>query len=211
MWNNQRTITIVVIIALLIVIIIFLSKTSNGNNVEKFTASPYESSKELDTYYQGSTVGVEDYLVDNMTCSPKCCGDQWPVPFDGLSSSEIEKCIENRGKPGPFVRTNYTCANGINGVGCPCIDKKAYLFLVNHGANDRTMGKVEPTFLIRNDIRTPDDEMTPYERLQAKKSMFSDIRKINDLELQREPMSLQNVQLYGSPISAANRKSSALY
>src|SRR5580704_16566080 len=148
MFNDSRILTIILIVVLVGVIVWFMTK-SNTNQTESFISSPYQSSKELDQYYNGSTVGVEDYLVDNMTCHPSCCGDQWPVPFDGLSSSEIEKCIENRGKPGPFVRTSYSCGLGINGVGCPCVNKPAYKFLVNRGQNaPHNVDEVEPTFLI---------------------------------------------------------------
>ena len=177
----------------------------------------------MDEYYEGSTKGVEDYLVDNMTCHPSCCGDQWPVPFDGLTSREVESCIENRGTPGPFVRTNYTCANGINGVGCPCINKKAYLLLTNHGRVPRTpeIGTIEPTFLIR-DGSVPDGSyegvknkitsmMSPYEEIQSKRSMFVDTPKLNDLELQRSQTDLSNVQSYMSSIQPKYKQLERVY
>jgi hypothetical protein len=197
-FQNQRAILIIVIIGALILAYWLLA---TNRVTEKFTASPFQSSKELDAYYAGSTVGVEDDLVDNMTCHPSCCGDQWPVPFDNLTSDQVQKCIADKGKPGPFVRTNYTCANGINGVGCPCIRKKPYLFLVNHGSNADTMDQVEPTFLIRNDrIPSPYEQatMTPYETIQSTKSMFVNTPKINDLELQRRPESVSNVKPYNA-------------
>jgi hypothetical protein len=194
MKKNHVTIAIILVLGTLILVFCCLSM----ENKENFTASPYSSSNELDKYYQGSTVGVEDYLVDNMTCHPSCCGDQWPVPFDGLTSGEIEKCIENRGKPGPFVRTNYTCANGLNGQGCPCIKTGPYKFLVNRGQNAHSVDEVEPTFIIRNDITKSNYEESPSEVIQNKRSMFRNQPKINDTELQREPVNLSRIQSYGS-------------
>ena len=186
-------------------------------------SSSYRSAANLDEYYEGSTRGVEDYLVDNMTCHPSCCGDQWPVPFDGLTSQEVETCIETRGNSGPFVRTNYTCANGINGVGCPCINKKGYMMLVNHGRIPRSseLGQVEPTFLIRNKTThegTYDEVssrissmMTPYEEIQTKRSMFVDKPKLNDLELSRSQTDLSNVQSYQSAIQPKYKQLERVY
>lgn len=232
MSNNKKIIIFVVIIVILLLILFWRPNKNtveksksvttienfnnkNGSSASQATSSPFQSSRELNSYYNGSTDGVQNYLVDNMTCHPSCCGDQWPVPFDNLTSGEIEQCIANRGTPGPFVRTNYTCGNGINGVGCPCINKPAYKFLVNRGMNSHSIERVEPTFLIRNDI--PDSQlsneqnMTPYEQLQTKKSMFVDGRLLNDLQLQRQPQSLANVQSYGSNLSQNNKQTSALY
>uniref|UniRef100_A0A6C0LTR2 Uncharacterized protein n=1 Tax=viral metagenome TaxID=1070528 RepID=A0A6C0LTR2_9ZZZZ len=209
--------TLIIIIGIIIIILGYWLLSSDENvytQVENFTSSPYQSSKELDRYYEGATVGIEDYLVDNMTCHPSCCGDQWPVPFDGMTGAEVEKCITERGKPGPFVRTNYTCANGINGVGCPCIKRDPYLFLVNRGNNVHYMGvnEIEPSFLIRNDVvPSKYEEQTPYEQIQSQRSMFRNEPKINDLSLQREPQDLKHVREYGSPVSAEGRKLETIY
>ena len=165
--------------------------------------SPAESKKMLDEYYNdGSLDGVKQYLVDTMVCSKKCCGDQWPVPFDGLTAAEVEQTISTMRAPGPFVRTNYTCANGINGVGCPCINKKAYKFIVNHGHNAQTINDIEPTFLIRGDVGAAalepqgiqaSDMLSPYEVLQAERSVFVNTPKMNDLQLQRSPNPVTHV------------------
>jgi hypothetical protein len=205
MVNKQCTI-IIIIILIALLLIWLLSRTNRSGYYEEGFRSPFNSSKELDNYYKIPTQGIEDYMVDNMTCHPSCCGDQWPVPFDGLTSSEVEKCIENRGKPGPFVRTNYTCTNGIGGTGCPCIDKKAYLFLVNHGTEGGSPTQIEPTFLIRDNVPQTNNQMSPYEQLQSKRSMFSDTRKLNDLDLQRDPQSLDNVVPYGSSLPTKDQR-----
>jgi len=163
---------------------------------------PAESKRQLDEYYNGSDKGIENYRVDTMVCSKKCCGDQWPVPFDGLTSAEIEQTISTMREPGPFVRTNYTCANGVNGVGCPCINKKAYKFLVNHGHNAQTINDIEPTFLIRGDVGEThgpvqgiqaSDMLSPYEVLQSERSVFVASPKMNDLALQRSPNPVTHV------------------
>jgi len=166
------------------------------NNREETTESFItDSSKELDSYFAGSTVGVKDYLVDTMTCDPSCCGDQWPTPFDGLTGPEIQKCIKDIGEPSDYVRTNYTCANGENGVGCPCIKKKAWLFLTNRGNNVQYNTTVPESFLIRNDIvYDRPDPMTPYQELQQKKSVRVDNRKLNDVEVGRRPESVKGLR-----------------
>jgi hypothetical protein len=198
MHKNHNYVTI---IAVVIVLALILWYSSTRNQVENFDNSPYQSARELNKFYEGSTKGIRNDLVDNMTCHPSCCGDQWPTPFDGLTGPEVERCIENRGVPGPFVRTNYTCANGINGVGCPCIDRQAYLFLVNHGTDQaQTMSNIEPSFLIRNDAGPSPYEEGPYQQLIGKKSIFVDTPKINDLELQREPMPVNDVQSHGATL-----------
>lgn len=219
---------LVLMILIAVGIILLLSWFNSELTKESFKSdsfpgsSSYRSANNLDEYYEGSTRGIEDYLVDNMTCHPNCCGDQWPVPFDGLTSQEVETSIENRGIPGPFVRTNYTCANGINGVGCPCIRKKGYMMLVNHGRIPRPseLSQVEPTFLIRNEapvgtyaevsskIRSM---MTPYEEIQSKRSMFVDQPKLNDLELSRPQTDLSNVQSYKSSIQPKYKQLERVY
>lgn len=142
----QKT-QIIVIIIVIIILYIGVSYYYKPTHTEQF--SPYESSKELDQYYNATTEGIQNDLVDTMVCSKKCCGDNWPTPFDGLSSAEIQQSISTMGNSGPFVRTNYTCANGIEGVGCPCISKDAYKFIVNHGSNrNNNITQVEPSFLI---------------------------------------------------------------
>jgi len=165
--------------------------------------SPFESQRELNRQYDGPTAGIKDYLVDTMVCSKKCCGDQWPVPFEGLSAAEVEQTIATQRNPGPFVRTNYSCANGIEGVGCPCVNAKAYEFIVNHGRNAQTIKDIEPTFFIRGDVDQKgiepqgilaNDYLSPYEVLQAQRSMFVDSPKMNDLQLQRSPNPITNVQ-----------------
>lgn len=215
MPENQKYIIIggIIVVILLIIGCVYFNKQSN----EYF--SPYESQKELDEYYQSPIEGIKDYLVDTMTCSKKCCGDQWPVPFEGLSAEEIQQSIQTPREPGPFVRTNYTCANGIEGVGCPCISKDAYRFIVNKGRNEHNIDsliQIEPTFLISGNEpkrrrgrghlghlghlghqihRGMDgDQHTPYQTLQAYRSMFVDTPRLNDIELSRGPNPVNDVE-----------------
>ena len=190
------------IIILTVVVIIAIVLLCSNSFLEKFNFTPYQSSERLDKYYQGSTIGVEDMLVDNMTCHPKCCGNQWPVPFDGLTATEVETCIANRGNNSSFVRTNYTCGNGLNGVGCPCIGEKPYIFLANRGENAHSLDSVEPSFIIKNDTEKiiSDGYESPLQALEAKRSMFASQRKVNDTLLQRAPTGLDDVMSYGSPI-----------
>jgi hypothetical protein len=145
--NMQKEVIFAIIIGVILIYLI-ISYYYRPHYSEGF--SPYESSNMLNQYYDPNE-GIKDYEVDTMVCSKKCCGDTWPTPFDGLSSFEIQQSIATMGSTGPFVRTNYTCANGIDGVGCPCISKKAYTFLVDHGTNAHTIQAIEPTFLIGGD------------------------------------------------------------
>jgi hypothetical protein len=197
MWKNNETFVIIAVIAVFAFIWYYSSQT---NKPEYFMP--------LDEYGD-NTIGVKEYLIDNMTCSKSCCGDQWPVPFDNLTADEIEFNIHHPGVHGPFVRTNMTCGNGIDGVGCPCIPKKAYEFLANRGIKPRYPLDIEPTLLIRTGVGTkpydtnipteattnwngtlpitrmqtdqqPESPMTPLEQVQSKRSMFSDNVKIND-------------------------------
>jgi len=201
MWdNNEMYIIIGVVVVLLILFYYMMNK-----NVENFDGTnELDWSSELDRFYDGSsTRGVEDYLVDNMVCSKKCCGDQWPTPFDGLDAEEIQQSISKPGYPGPFVRTNMTCANGIGGVGCPCVPARAYEFLANRGDGAHSIRDIEPTLFIRNDVgyagpeaprdrplhsgvnfgrQTDRREMSPLEQVQSKLSMFSDVVKLNDID-----------------------------
>jgi len=226
--NMGKNLALVIIIAIGVIVLLCCMMNSKGMmETYKDTSfpgsSPYRSAANLDEYYEGSTKGVEDYLVDNLTCHPDCCGDQWPVPFDGLTSREVEHCIETRGTPGPFVRTNYTCANGINGVGCPCIPKKVYMLLADHGKIPRPeeLQDIEPTFLIRNN-NIPDGTyegvkkriqsmMSPYEEIQSRRSMFVDTPKLNDLEYQRSETDLSNVQSYKSSIQPKYKQLERVY
>ncbi len=191
--EDRNLINQVMIIGGIILVLYLIASCYYGKkSVENF--SPFESEKELNQYYEGSTTGIKDYLVDTMVCSKQCCGDQWPVPFDGLSSAEVEQSISTLRSPGPFVRTNYTCANGINGVGCPCISKDAYKFIVNKGRNAHDIEEIEPTFLIRGNEPIENDTLSPYESLQAYRSMYVDIPKLNDRELSRQSNPVNDVE-----------------
>lgn len=191
---NQVLIIGGIVIILIVILMCFCRNNRRPQPVELF--SPYESQRELDQYYESPVEGIQDYLVDTMVCSKKCCGDQWPVPFEGLTSAEIQQSISTPRDPGPFVRTNYTCANGIEGVGCPCISKDAYRFIVNKGRNEHNIDhniQIEPTFLITGNEPKRHDYHTPYQTLQAYRSMFVDSPRLNDLELSRSPNPVNDV------------------
>mgnify|MGYP005749205459 CR=1 FL=1 len=164
----------------------------------KVTEHFMTAEKELESYYNGSTMDVDNYLVDKMECHPDCCGDQWPVPFDGLSPTEIDEVLSNK-NPTEYVRTNYTCATGPNGQGCPCIRKDPYRFLVNRGNNSHSLkeNEIEPTFIIdRYENRSNYSTYTP--DYNTDKSVFINKPILNDLELRRPEVNIDNV----SPIQA---------
>ena len=203
MVKNPRITTIIaIIVAILVIYWLFfsnktVSKTTTTETVtEDFVNEPLDT---LGAYYVPQSTQLDNYAVDAMTCHPSCCGDlatlkrgsdhwedQWPVPFDGLTPEEIQKVLSDQRNSGPFVRSNYTCANGPNGVGCPCIPKDAYLNLVNRGQKTNYADDIEPTFLIGG----PNDTQAS--------QVYVNNRLMNDLVLQRQPQDLSNVQSYGS-------------
>lgn len=193
--DDNRIMVIILIVGALILAYWILSR----ERTEGFSNSPYSASKSLDKFYEQNQ-DIADLKVDNLTCHPSCCGDQWPVPFDGLDSHEIESCLETGGERGPFVRSNMTCANGINGVGCPCLTKPAYLNLANRGQNARSVDEPDPTFFIKREVVKPMVYNTPYEEIQIRKSSFSDKRTLNDLELTRPSKDLSNLKSNGGPL-----------
>ena len=202
---------VVIALAIIVFLIVVIFITNRSGTKEKFSL---DGSNELDKYYNpalGSEAGIEDDLVDKMVCSPKCCGDTWQVPFDGLTPDEIrhalyENSIEN-GKNTGFVRTDMTCGNGDGGVGCPCIPTKAYMMIANRGNNSPNLNKVPSTFYIHNDdllASNEDNDWTPYQKIQKKKSMFVGEPLLNDRYYQRPLTSLKNLQSYGSPVETKN-------
>ncbi len=102
----SRSFWIIIIILLVLGLIYFLFNDSSKPNImaEKFNTNIKEVAK------------INDYH-----CSPKCCGAQWPIFFDGLDEADIKRTISDMANQNsPWFRTNYTC-NGPNGAGCPCI------------------------------------------------------------------------------------------
>ena len=86
------------------------------------------------------------------------------------------------------IRTNYTCANGPNGVGCPCITPTAHSALVNHG---QTL--LQPT-ISKNNIFTiaPLLDTNPNNR-----QIFTDTRCINDYDITRPSYDINKVEANG--------------
>ena len=161
MGDSKEIVWVIVILGVLVLSYFILTNFTSGvKSEEKAPASvsePYENfpsqwSPELDAYFMNPNEGIKPYEVDQMTCSPKCCGVQWPTPFDGLSAEQIQYKISTQESPGPFVRTDMTCANGPGGVGCPCVSTDAYLLMTNHGTLPDYPERIEPTFLIPGDM-----------------------------------------------------------
>jgi hypothetical protein len=165
-----------------------------------------------DYYNNASTQGIKPFLVDTMTCSPACCGSQWPVPFDNLSSGQLEGCIRtaNGGPSTDYVRSNYTCANGPEGRGCPCIDKRAYEFLGKRGNNNSDLiGYIDPSFIIKTNTSGAQvgnqgpmginrDSYNPYEQLKASQSYYTNERLLNDVGQMRRQYDIQHVTDYNA-------------
>lgn len=213
MSENNQTFMILIIVGAFVLFYLYSTRNTNRET--------FDGSNQLDTFYDGgSTAGIEDFLVDTMTCSKDCCGDQFPAPYDGLTAPELEHNLALQGKQTPFVRTNMMCSGGINeGVGCPCVKKNAYKFLVNRGDNALTgqesCGRdfIEPTLLIRDipsnsaignfagsgslfdGVSPRDSDMLSYaEVIQAKKSMRVNTPLDNSMFYQRPMQDLNNVR-----------------
>jgi hypothetical protein len=203
----------VAIIIVIVIVVLFLLWLPYSNTQETFDdiagvdpLDPEHYDSNLANYYNNSSLdGIKPFLVDTMTCSPACCGTQWPVPFDNMSSGQLEQCIQtvNGGPSEDYVRTNMTCANGPNGVGCPCIDKRTYEFIAKRGNNDSDIiGYIDPTFIIKTntdgDLSQNQDVYTPYEQLKAKKSYYTNERLLNDLGQLRRQYDLTHLRDVGS-------------
>src|SRR5437763_121919 len=110
MWDNQTLTIVIIAIVIFVIIVLALGFSSNGDmnetmmNVEHFHTYPYQSSNELDSYFAGPNADIKDYLVDNLTCHPDCCGDQMPS-LDGMTGAELEDCLRNPYPRGPYIRT----------------------------------------------------------------------------------------------------------
>lgn len=202
---HNRTYQILAILVVL-VLVYYYFYASNNMGMESFSTN---GANELDKYYESPVADIANYAIDNVPCSPLCCGDQWQVPFDGLTSAEIQEALvangrDDYGRNSGVVRSNYMCGNGDGGVGCPCMGTDAYLFLNNRGNNapDR-LHSVEPTFYVHNDLlqEGDDEDWTPFQKIQKKKSIFVGAPKLNDVSYQRKPQSLAGVQSNGSPVA----------
>src|SRR5690606_12869734 len=147
MFKDTQTWMILLGIGILVLIFVYCSRT---REMERF-------SNDLETFYEdNSNKGIDNFKIDELPCSPSCCGGYTDVPYDGLTSGELMRNLSLQGRETPFIRTNMTCGNGPNtGVGCPCMRKPQYEFLVNHGENSMTKKEscdrnlVEPTLYLR--------------------------------------------------------------
>ena len=148
---------LIILIVLLILYFLFFRKNKGA---ELFTQDLHQQQQQqqqshhvvqqpnIINSHQTATSDIDDLLIDKLKCHPDCCGDSQYTPFDGLTSDQIKQTISTGMKGGPYVRTNYTCANGPNGAGCPCITKDAYLNLANRAQNVWTNEYIEPTLAV---------------------------------------------------------------
>lgn len=121
--------TVIIVIAIVILLVVLFMPKAN---------SPTEQFMEMDElsqYYLPSDVGGRGLAVDRALCHPRCCGSQSAVGYDGLTANEIKETMAMQASMPETIRTNYTCANGNAGAGCPCFDRKMFTNLVNRGQN----------------------------------------------------------------------------
>ncbi len=193
--NNKWWILLIIVVLIILIIWIAKSNTPVAQPVEGFNSpaiSGQYSNPQLDQYYLPND-DIKHLLVDKMVCSPDCCGDQQPSVYDGLSSSQVKDIISSNlqtSMDGSYVRTNYTCGNGQNGVGCPCVTKDSYWNLANRGQNSDSWGdEIDDTLLI-------DKPYYPsYDNLEFDQSIYTNNPTINDVSLLRS-QDLTNVVGY---------------
>lgn len=206
--DKQSTWMILLGIGILVLIFVYYSRT---REMEMF-------SNDLETFYEdNSNRGIDEYKIDLLPCSPACCGGN-DIPYDGLTSGELMHNLSLQGEETKYIRTNMTCGNGPNtGVGCPCVLRKNYEFLVNHGENSLTKKEscsrtdVEPTLYLRNPpsnaaigsyagsgparVNPVESQKMSYaEMIQSRKSPYSDSPLLNDLYYQRPMQNLNDVR-----------------
>jgi hypothetical protein len=175
------------------------SDVLSSNSVEGLSRSdlPYNWTPETSQYWMNPRDGIKPFRIDTDRCSPKCCGQSWPTPFEGLSPEQIRQRISSPENPGPFVTTDYTCSNGPGGVGCPCVNEDQYLFIGNHGTMPDFPQEIEPSFLIPGDLNQNYSYLGHAEgsmenarqNLAGAKGSYSRYRRMNDLTQQRAPVS----------------------
>lgn len=202
---------ILICLVFLIIFCLFVSSVSNNSNnrlyIKPETFNPnlrdsnHFSLPQLDDYYVPQSDDIKDLTIDTLKCSPECCADEWSGSLDGLTSSEIQLAMATRSVGGPYVSSGYTCANGEGGVGCPCITPKAYLNLANRGQNNEINSKyIDSTFFVGSNADSPslntnNSQLTNlFDQLQQRKSVYVNSPKLNDLNLQRRPQNITNLQ-----------------
>lgn len=210
MFKNKNIWVIIIVILAIIMIyyIFFAPSTNNVNSVqltENFTKTFYNHPNKLNDYYVEKTNDIQQNVLDKLVCDPSCCGSQWPVPFDGLTAEQIQRTLSDQKSGGPFVRTSYSCANGPNGVGCPCVTPQAYLNLANRGQNTDCNPKIENSLLVQPNklydkissyITEPNEWLDGSERINEQ--VLVDRRKINDAQIRRHQANIDDVRAYGN-------------
>ncbi|AGF85344.1 hypothetical protein QJ854_gp438 [Moumouvirus goulette] len=125
----------IVIIILLLIIIYFLFRSDKSQNKnihpnERFQINSNDP-KQLKYFYKPMSSQLSNLTIDTNLCHPDCCGTQWPFS-DGLNTNQIINNISNMNSTNN-LRSNYTCARGENGIGCPCLTVNTHKLITNRG------------------------------------------------------------------------------
>ena len=205
MFSNQNVWKIILIIVIIIIIYFLFFRKPKAVNTEFFKNMNTNYPKNLSDFYVPPTADINDYVIDNMLCHPSCCGSQWPVPFDNLTAAQLQKNLVGQSNE-PYVRTNYTCANGPNGVGCPCIPKSAHDNLANRGQKSSTSDELHPSLYMFPETAQQNQQMTFYAEPNQwqdgtprdSAQDMSNNRLINDMRMQTPEQNISKVMAYGS-------------
>lgn len=209
---NNRTI-IVIIVVIIVLVILWLIVSNNKTTAPYFENFDQDAPKMLDRYYTGGSLkGLQPYLVDQMPCSPSCCGTSWDIPFDGLNENQVQAALTlnaasiNSG--GNFVRNNLTCGIGSSGVGCPCITPEAANFIGNRGGNTAGVNVVDPSFLLagpqsEQEVIVTEDVFTnhvPPSNNAVTNGYYVPNRDLSHLNPGVNIQDLSNLQAYGATL-----------
>lgn len=136
----NQNILIFIIIVLVIVIIYLLIRNNNIStncllkkneyfgDIGNITGANYDPISDNKYHLKSSDNfdNIDDLKLDNMKCDISCCGFQKPGIFDGLSHDELKSALITDASTDKNIisaNSRYICANGPNGIGCPCLKK----------------------------------------------------------------------------------------
>ena len=124
-----------VLIVIVVIVVIYLlfrnqRKCTDAANIARQRAQNLIDARGAEGYASMDR-SIDGLRVDALECHPDCCGFDHE-PYDGLTPIQLkQRLMRNVTSDSQYPRSNYTCANGPNGIGCPCFTPRAYENLIN--------------------------------------------------------------------------------
>lgn len=177
-----------------------------GSNLDSNVGSTFGSNlntpPNLSDFYKNPSASLSGLSVDSVRCDPSCCSFNTTPTYDNLTSGEIATVLATRHEKSPYIKTDYTCANGAGGVGCPCVTKSTYNMIASRGQNTGDpSANLDPSLYVNADQSSFDpnyfENLSMLNRtwdINSKGSPYSPNRKFNDVHLQRLPFDISNIQ-----------------